>query len=52
MAENQIQLVADIMLNKAIATERNLSARMNERFGLRRRTKAYPTALVEAIVGD
>jgi len=51
MAENQIQLTADIKLSKAIATERNLSTRI-KLCALRRPTKTYPTALVEAVVGN
>ena len=54
IAENQIQLTADIRLSKPIATERNLSARMKpsrQDRGQRRPTKAYPTALVQLILG-
>ena len=52
IAENQIQLTAVIMFNNAITTKWNLSGRMNVLGCARERTKAYPTTLVEAIVGD
>jgi hypothetical protein len=51
MAENQIQLTAVIKLSKAIATSGTCQHEWDG-LGLKRRTKAYPTALVEAVVGD